>query len=361
LSNSGINLWTKEYLIGSGPITATHMVATFDSGFAMIGSILDSIQTIYLVKVDANGDSLWTKYFNYLPEQHAEMIIETSDKNLLIVGEGSKITGSDLDVYAVETDSMGDSLWTKTYSRTQLHNWEFGKGLIEFSDSVYFICGTSWNLNNNSYDIILIKINQNGDSIWTKLIGDSYENTANCIQLVSDSTFIVAGTTIKDTNTTIQAYLLKVDFNGDTIWTKTYGGDAIDILYWVESTNDKGFITSGSCESSNIDLGPGFYIIKTDSAGRKITGVYTIYHAESKINFFPNPFSTSAYLIQKSSNRYTNYSVRIYDILGQMVQQYTWDPSETLLIQRQNLSIGMYLLNVIESNHIVFTQKIIIN
>ncbi|TES92242.1 MAG: T9SS type A sorting domain-containing protein, partial [Candidatus Cloacimonadota bacterium] len=67
-------------------------------------------------------------------------------------------------------------------------------------------------------------------------------------------------------------YLIKTDSNGDTTWTKTYGGSNTDYGYSVVETSDDGCIIAGYTES----FGAGsydVYLAKTEPlAGIELTG-----------------------------------------------------------------------------------------
>ena len=66
------------------------------------------------------------------------------------------------------------------------------------------------------------------DTLWTKTYGGSgYERGAS-IQETSDSGYIVAGETYSFAVGPNDVYLLRTDSLGDTLWTRTYGGDSTD-------------------------------------------------------------------------------------------------------------------------------------
>ncbi len=61
-------------------------------------------------------------------------------------------------------------------------------------------------------------------------------------------------------------YLLRIDANGDLIWSRTFGGSQTDHGWSVRQTIDGGFIIAGytrSFGSVNEDV----YLIKTDQMG----------------------------------------------------------------------------------------------
>jgi hypothetical protein len=62
------------------------------------------------------------------------------------------------------------------------------------------------------------------------------------------------------------AYFVKTNAQGDTLWTHTYGGPLNDYAYSVIETNDHGFILVGETEN----FGGGIFFVRTDSLGNEL-------------------------------------------------------------------------------------------
>ena len=122
----------------------------------------------------------------------------------------------------------------------------------------------------------MIRTDGSGVVLWSKTYGSStgYE-TANSVHQTGDGGFIAAGWTDGFGAGGYDAYLVKTDANGDTLWTKTYGGTSAlygDAAYCVQLTNDGGFIIAGE-----YDDGSGLadmFLVKTDSLGNSGCNVF---------------------------------------------------------------------------------------
>ncbi|HKR04971.1 MAG TPA: T9SS type A sorting domain-containing protein [Bacteroidia bacterium] len=87
----------------------------------------------------------------------------------------------------------------------------------------------------------------------------------SCLKPTYDGGYIIAGSTNIPGGFNAEICLIKTDVNGDTLWTKTFGGPNGDYGYSVEQTTDSGYIVLGNMEinAGNVDG----YLVKTNAAG----------------------------------------------------------------------------------------------
>ncbi|OYD13836.1 hypothetical protein CH333_09875 [candidate division WOR-3 bacterium JGI_Cruoil_03_44_89] len=111
------------------------------------------------------------------------------------------------------------------------------------------------------------------DTLWTKIYGGTDLDVGRSVQQTSDGGYIIAGYTFSFGEGTSDVWLIKTDVNGDTLWTKTYGGEFEDYSYSVQETTDDGFIIVGQTLSLS---GIGIYIMKTDADGYTLCGYWWI-------------------------------------------------------------------------------------
>jgi len=196
-------------------------------------------------------DTLWTKTYG---SGSGNCIIESADHGYIVVGEKND------DVFILKTNSEGDSLWLKTYGDTSKSDYANSVALT--SDSGFIIVGTTESYGAGGSDIWLLKTDANGDTTWTKTYGGDSSDVGNGLQITNDGGYIIVGTTESYGAGGEDAWLLKTDSNGDTSWAKTFGGNGNDNGNCILPTNDGGYIIGGSTESYG-----GGWLIKTDSNG----------------------------------------------------------------------------------------------
>jgi uncharacterized delta-60 repeat protein len=244
----GDTLWTKRYHDALG-VSAQAVTPTPDGNFIIAGyeQTLTGNHDVCLLKIKPDGDTLWKKRYGGTSRDEATAIISTSDGNFLVAGITISFGAGGGDAYLLKIKPDGDTLWTKTYGGA---SWDQASAITPTSDGNFIVVGYTYSFGAGNPVIYLLKINSDGDTLWTKRYGGTYDNWANAITPTSDGNFIIVGTTNSFTAGSIDVYLLKIKPDGDTLWTKRYGGPNGDGAGAIAPTPDGNFIVAGSTNSS---------------------------------------------------------------------------------------------------------------
>jgi hypothetical protein len=259
--DNGDTLWTKTHG-GYWGAKGRDIKQTYDGGYIITGSCSSGGNTeIFLFKSDSFGDTVWVKIFNGYGWETGHSVQQTSDGGYVLAGTGG--FGGLSDIYVVKTDSIGITLWTKVYGGD---SYEFEASIQQTTDLGYFIAGNTYSFGNGYDDVYLIKTDSNGDTLWTKTYGGGNNDGGYSAQQTSDGGFIIVGYTGSYGVGNNDVYLIKTDNNGDTLWTKTFGDRNWDRGHSVQQTTDGGYIITGwitTSERGSTDV----YLIKTDENG----------------------------------------------------------------------------------------------
>jgi hypothetical protein len=112
-----------------------------------------------------------------------------------------------------------------------------------------------------NFDVWLIRTDEDGDSLWTKTFGGSNDDFGYSGQQTTDGSYIVVGNTASFGVGGTDVYLIKTDSSGAKSWTCTYGGGANDAGLSVRQTQDEGYIVAGATGSFGAGAGD-FYLLK---------------------------------------------------------------------------------------------------
>jgi hypothetical protein len=192
----------------------------------------------------------------------ASSVQQTSDGGYIMAGYTESFGAGNNDIFLINTDANGDVQWAKTYGGT-------GEDRVfsvqQTSDGGYIVAGWTRSFGAGGDDIILIKTDANGNIIWARTYGGTNDDRASSVQQTSDGGYIVAGWT-RSFGSGGDILLIKMDANGNVIWAKTFGGTDHDYAHSVQQTSDGGYIVAGLTRSfgaGNYD----FFLIKTDANG----------------------------------------------------------------------------------------------
>lgn len=271
LLSSGLALtgcvFTKTY---GGPANdiGTSVRQTPDAGFIVAGGTQSygaGLEDVYLVKTNAAGNTLWERTYGGAGQDRGNDVQQTGInwEYFVITGYTSSSGAGSFDVYLIKTDDQGNMLWSRTYGGS---GWDEGRSVLPMSDGGYVIAGSTESSGAGMTDVYLIRTDANGSLLWEKPYGGALRDYGESVDHTGDGGYIIAGWTESLGAGGTDVYLIKTDSNGGVVWQKTYGGPGPDYGRSVQHTEDGGFIIAGESASSGVG-GMEVYLIKTDKAG----------------------------------------------------------------------------------------------
>jgi hypothetical protein len=259
----GDTLWTRTYG-GSDADYGYGVQQTSDGGYIIAGETASfgaGSYDIYLVKTDANGDTLWIRTYGGSGSDEARSVQQTADGGYILAGSTTSFGAGRSDVYLLKTDANGNTLWTRAYGGS---NYDEAMFVQETTDGGYIIAGSTRSFGAGGWDVYLLKTDANGDTLWTRTYGGSDYDDGWSGQQTADGGYIVAGMT-ESFGAGGDVYLVKTDANGDTLWTRTYGGSSWEVGSSVQQTADGGYVIGGCTDS--FGAGGDVYLVKTGANG----------------------------------------------------------------------------------------------
>jgi hypothetical protein len=241
-------------------------ISTVNGGFMALGSTFSygvGDWDIYALRLDSLGDTLWSKTYGGPATDYGHDILATDDGGFLIVGSSRSYGSGGKDLYLIKTSFMGDTLWTRAYGGVADDE---GCSVQPVSGGGYIICGTTNSFGAGFSDFYLVRIDAAGDTLWTRAYGGAGGESGFAARATGDGGFIAIGNTGTFGEGYSSIYVVRVDAAGDTLWTGAYGGTRADFGHSIEITLDGGFLLVGATGS----YGAGYYdayLIKTDAAG----------------------------------------------------------------------------------------------
>jgi hypothetical protein len=251
---------------------------------------------VLLSAIVTNAQTIFQKAYGSSSYDIGYDVRQTFDGGYIIAGAQHSFTTGNYDAYVIKTDNAGDTLWTKTYGGSLD---DFAYSVRQTTDSGYIICGCTKSYGEGNEDVYLLKLTPNGDTLFTRTYGGMGTDIGNSIVLCPDEGFTIAGSTNSYGAGNDDVYLLRLKPNGDTLWTKIIGGNSRDYAQSISTTFDSGYILSGFTYTYGQGNGD-VLMIKTDSVGAsEFTKTYGWVDFES--GYYAEQTRDSGYILMGTS------------------------------------------------------------
>jgi hypothetical protein len=427
-NTDGILQWAKVYN-GGGPDDAPTDIKIDNSGNIIVAGNTniggDTVKAL-TVKYNQNGDTLWVKKFTQLPDDSgtSQIVIDTAN-NIFIVGDyGYHINLPDF--LTIKYNPSGTLLWYSTYDSPQSYQ-DLAERIALDSIGNLYVVGTTQVPSGAGHNDVLIKLNNNGIIQWTKIFKGILTGNGNGgyilpgIAVSSDNNSIYYTTLCLSAVANSEIVTIKYNNSGDSIWTKRYfggvngasnyptalrldkdnniyvcgvgnrpvsGDDYVIIKYLPDGTQQWVAFYNGPLSNSN-DLCKGMYIDKNYDV--YITGQSSYFNSgpilweATTIKYgqplgihnqnnglprdyelfqnYPNPFNSGT-IINYSLLKNSYVHVNLYNPTGQLVKNIVNEKQSagyySIFVNLNDLPSGVYFYSLVSDNSLIDTKKLIL-
>jgi len=210
----------------------------------------------------ADLDIVWMRTYGGPDNDGLVQAIYASDGSIVAVGYTYSSGAGAMDVYAVKVDAAGDTVWTRALGGS---GRDYGYGLCEAPGGGYALAGYTTSAGAGAEDVYVIRLDAGGNPVWARTYGGTGSDEGRAICQSGDGGFVVAGRTASYGSGESDSYVLKLAANGDTVWTRVYGGAEYDWSEGVSETADGCYCVCGTTGSNSPSR--DICLIKIDAAG----------------------------------------------------------------------------------------------
>lgn len=344
------------------------ILQTNDKGFLILGHarLVNPYGDIYLLKVDADGNEVWQKSFYDEGNDYGFQIINSS-QNDGYVFVGSKhgffddvhadFKTHDADILLIKVDENGNQVWKKTYGSSE---HDFGYSVCNAPDGGYYLLGSSQSYGNGSFDMLLIKTDSEGNEEWHKSFGGTkYEYGKKLVPSLDGGLYLVGSSKSFGTDGSVDVFIVKTDEDGNEIWSETFGGPKDDFGEDIMTLPGGGCVIVGSTSSFG-EGGSDVYLLRLKPNGEPdlFSGISA--PTANQVIFYPNPMIGSGIFILPHTIQ-TSYIIQLYDAFGHLISKQEFSGNR-FIQKREHLSAGIYLYRIFssEDRSVVYQGKIIV-
>ena len=242
-------------------------------------------------------DTLWTRTYGGTDWDEGCSVQECAGGGFIIAGVTGAF-GGDYDVYLIRTNADGDTLWTKTYGET---GDDWGCSVQECAGGGFVIAGVTYSFGAGSYDVYLIRTDSEGDTLWTKTCGGTGGDYGESVQECAEGGFIIAGRTKSFGAGSYDVYLIRISEIGVEETEVRCQKSDVRLEVYPNPSFGNAVIKYGLPEKANVSL--RLYdisgrMVKTLYSGAQEKGYHTI-----NVGTYCN-MPTGIYFIRFETNDY---------------------------------------------------------
>jgi dipeptidyl aminopeptidase/acylaminoacyl peptidase len=269
-------IWEKSYG-GEDDGRFYSPIQVGEDEYVILGDIAASYERdetdFYLVKIDGQGNEIWSHTYGGRGMDYAGMVRQTADGGYILVGERADEFptegGYHGNLVLVKTDAEGNELWSQTCGEKYFY---LGYGVAQTPDGGYLLTG--WEAKTiPDRDVILIKTDELGQVEWSRTwdLDPGDRDGAFDLILTSDGYILLSCIQSMDDGPR-GAVLIKVDLDGNEVWSKLLREPGVGNEFWdVMEDADGGYVMAGTLfpgggNAQQAKLRQGL-VIKTDPDG----------------------------------------------------------------------------------------------
>jgi hypothetical protein len=260
------------------------------------------------------------------------------ENHYLVVGHTYQ-AGEWANGYAIMVDDNGDTLWTRTYGWDGQSDWF--ECVRPCPEGGFILAGNTGGNNTQELQVWLVRMDEQGDTLWTRNYGVADEDEwAQSLQVMPDSGFIVAARSPD----VLAVFLLRTNLLGDTSWTGYYGYDTNEFYpYSIQILSDNGLALACSI-GLNLD-NQDMYVVRFGPEGQSVKDQPRLFPDQFTFNAYPNPFNSEATISFDLSST-SLVKLDVFDVQGRHVGNLLSDRlqsgSHKVFFDANNLASGIY-------------------
>jgi hypothetical protein len=272
-------LFSVSIMAQQGTYTRIFSGTSYDEGIAAFrlpnkeirligntGSFGHGSTDVWLIALDSSGNFLWHKFYSGPDVEKANAAIMTDQGDIFLVGSTTQDQSKSYQLFFMGLDQYGQVIAQKNYGG---QNWDFGYGICQIDDTTFALVGETYSKGAGESDVFLLKVNRQGDTLWTKTFGGTKEDRGRAVKLMPDSGLMIVGTSKSFGNGSFDSYMLRFDAMGDTLWTKVvpHISDAEFLSFAINP--DTSIVCSGY-QSDTLNTYRDVNVVKFNQEGNQI-------------------------------------------------------------------------------------------
>jgi len=401
IATNGLVLWEKCYG-GTNNEYGYDIQQTNDNGYIIAGTASSTdgdvkgmhngsggipATNMWVVKIDDTGKLQWQKCLGGSYFDQALAIRQTKSNNYIVCG-GAYSTDGDItrplgngDAWVVKLDDTGTIIWQRTLGGS---DFDIFSSIVLNPEGNYVFAGSTRSndsmVSGNHLDTAgkptedawIVKTDTDGNILWQKLYGGSGTEIVNDVKLTIDSGFILNSSSTSndgdvhfnydaDSGYVDDMWVLRLDANGDTLWSRVLGGTGYDGGNSIAQTSDSFYVAAGVTSSRDHDVtgnrsANAAWVVRLSNKLLP-AAVSQPYAVAPTMTIYPNP-SRNNFVLQYCLPGDANMDIT--DISGKVIYKVSLlKNSKRATINAERWPPGMYFYKVMQNGKVLYKGKLL--
>ena len=278
---------TQEYWNKAFKVTNSEDILAMirsENNLVFTGSTFAGQANGWIAKTDQNGHTLWQKVYGGTQTETLRSVAATPDGGFILAGSAESSNGDitglrgSTDAWVLRLDANGNIIWSKAYGGSR---YDDAKTVVATGDG-YIVSGIGQSFDGDLVNttgtgaIWIFKIDLSGNMVWSKFMGGGSGESRQLLP-VENGNYLLLGTThtITQTVTHQNVIVIKLDASGNKIWERNYGGSDTERPYDVKIAANGNYVIAGLTFSNDGDVTAAFgagdaWILNMDINGNKV-------------------------------------------------------------------------------------------
>ena len=243
LYEDGSKEWDRTFG-GSEADVIYSIIQTKDEGYAVAGKTrsIASGEKAWVIKLNKRGNKVWDNTFAKRTDDEIFSIIQTVDEGYAVCGYTGAKDWGEVDCWVIKLDENVNTVWDNIFGGI---GWDETNTILQTEDGGYVVFGFVQSKNEGREDAWIAKLDENGEIVWDKAFGGSQNDEVFSGIKTADGGYAVCGYTESKGAGGYDAWIAKLDENGEMAWDKAFGGIEAEVANSIIQTGDGGYALAG--------------------------------------------------------------------------------------------------------------------
>ncbi|WP_282784246.1 PQQ-binding-like beta-propeller repeat protein [Phaeodactylibacter xiamenensis] len=264
INEIGTITWSHTLYEDDRELQSSSMVQLTDGDYMVLSENAEGLSienNLHLSRVSPEGDLIWSKLLENTTVSIAGPLLYFPGQEFLMGISEKSLGFPDVEVQLYKFDLEGNLIWQETIVESG-PVYPNSARIVSVQDDEIMVSFSSGN------DVVLIRMDTAGNIIWErKFEGERLDISVGGIQTL-DGHYLLLANTSSYGNGEFDVMLTKVDRQGEIIWDKVYGGTESDAAFKVVEKANGDLLVLGNVKREITSLSEtNLFILETDSEG----------------------------------------------------------------------------------------------